>query len=104
MCLPVQRVFPQWVHITLKLGSTKTMIWEYFDHSRNRDLVRKALTMEKHVQNSILVMHAVLLRIHFIGKDFTMQQNNDLKHCSYICQNELKDKENENILRMMTLP
>ncbi|MDF4419859.1 transposase, partial [Vibrio parahaemolyticus] len=60
--------------------------------------------LNQHGYHSILQRHAIPSGLRLVGQRFTLQQDNDPKHTSKLCQRYLAKKEEEGTLRMMTWP
>ncbi|KAF7662417.1 hypothetical protein LDENG_00236000 [Lucifuga dentata] len=57
--------------------------------------------MKKENSHSILQRHAIPSSLQIIGQNFILQQDNDPKHSSKLCQNYIHSKE---VLRIKTWP
>ena len=71
---------PQCVTLTVKYGGGSMMVWGCFSGSRVS-------------YHSILQRHAVPSGMHVVGQGFILQQDNDPKHKSKLCQNYLRKKD-----------
>ena len=65
------------------------MIWGSFTGSRVGDLHRVTGTQNQKGYHSILQRHEIPSGLRLIGQGFILQQHNDSKHTSRLCQNYL---------------
>ena len=68
------------------------MIWGSFAGSRVGDLHRVTVTLNQKGFHSILQRHATPSGLCLVGQGFILQQDNDLKHTSRLCQNYQEEK------------
>lgn len=61
-------------------------------------------TLRKESYHKILQNHAVPFRQHMIKASFNLQQHNDPKHTSKMCQQHLKTKQSDRILNILVWP
>lgn len=89
---------------TVKHGGGSVMVWGCFGGERSGDLIQIKGIMNKEQYHSILQRHAIPSGLRILGPNFTFQQDNDPKHTSKLCQNYLKSKETQQVLKMMIWP
>lgn len=99
-----ERMVPQCVTSTVKHGGGSVMVWGCFAGSRVGDLYRVSGILKQHSYHSILQRHAIPSGIRLVGERFILQQDNDPKHKSKLCQNYLKKKEEDGKLENMEWP
>ena len=80
------------------------MIWGSFAGSRGGNLHRVTATLNLKGYDSILQCHAIPSGLHLVGQWFILQQDNDPKHTSRLCQNYLGRKEQNGFLQIMEWP
>ena len=80
------------------------MIWGSFAGSRVGDLHRVTGTLNQKGDHSILQRHAIPSGLRLVGQGFILQQDNDPKHTSRLCQNYLQRKEQDGGLQIMEWP
>ena len=80
------------------------MIWGSFSGSRVGDLHRVTGTLNQKGYHSILQRHAIPSDPCLVGQGFILQQDNDPKHTSRLCQNYLRRKEQDGRLEIMEWP
>ena len=80
------------------------MIWGSFAGSRVGDLHRVTGTLNQKGYHSILQRHAIPSGLRLVGQGFILQQDNDPKHTSRLCQNYLRRKEQDGGLQIMERP
>lgn len=68
------------------------------------DLTRVTGRMDEEVLKTILEEYVLVSGFRLIGEDFVFQQDNDLKHTSKLYLEYLKQKEDEEVLKVMVLP
>ena len=95
---------PQCVTPTVKHGGGSVMIWGSFAGSRVGDLHRVTGTLNQKGDHSILQHHAIPSGLRLVGQGFILQQDNDPKHTSRLCQNYLRRKEQDGRLQIMEWP
>ena len=71
------------------------MIWDSFAGSRVGDLHRVTGTLNQKVDHSILQRHAIPSGLCLVGQGFILQQDNDPKHTSRLCQIHLRRKDQD---------
>ena len=54
--------------------------------------------------HSILQHHAILSGTRLVGQRFILMQDNNPKHTSKLCQRYIKNKEEQLVLQLMSLP
>ena len=89
---------------TVKHGGGSVAIWGSFAGSRVGDLYRVTGTLNQKGYHSILQRHAITSGLCLVGQGFILQQDNDPKHTSRLCQNDLKRKEQDGRLQIMEWP
>ena len=89
---------------TVKHGGGSVLVWGCFGGKSSGDLVQIKGIMKKEQYHSILQRHAIPSGIKLLDKPFILQQDNDPKHSSKLCQNYILSKEKQNILEIMTWP
>lgn len=89
---------------SVKHGGGSVMVWGCFGGSAVGDLVRIEGILKKEDYKNILENSAVPSGIRLIGPGFIFQQDNDPKHTSKLCQSFLKEKEQQQVLKIMTWP
>ena len=94
---------PQGVTPTVKHGGS-VMIWGSFAGSRVGNLHRVTDTLNLKGNHSILQRHAIPSGLHLVGQGFILQQDNNPKHTSRLCQNYLIRKEQDSRLQIMEWP
>ncbi|KAF7662923.1 hypothetical protein LDENG_00223160 [Lucifuga dentata] len=81
------------------------MLWGCFGGERSRNyLVQVKGIMKKEKYHSILQRHTIPSSLRIIGQNFILQQDNDPKHSSKLCQNYIHSKEKQKALRIKTWP
>ena len=80
------------------------MVWGCFAGSRVGDLYRVRGTLNQNGYHSILQHHAIPSGMCLVGQGFILQQDNDPKHKSKLCQNYLRKKEQDGKLENMGWP
>ena len=95
---------PQCVSPTVKHGGGSVMIWGSFAGSRVGDLHRVTGTLNQKGYHSILQRHVIPSGLCLVGQGFILQQDNDPKHTSRLCQNYLRRKEQDGRLQIMEWP
>lgn len=95
---------PQCVTSTVKHGGGSVMVWGCFAGSRVGDLYRVSGTLNQNGYHSILQRHAIPSGMRLVGQRFILQQDNDPKHKSKLCQNYLRKKEQDGKLENMEWP
>lgn len=99
-----ERMLPQCILPTVKHGGGSVMVWGCFGNNQVGDLVQVKGIMKKEQYHQILCKHAVPCGKRLIGNGFVMQQDNDPKHTSKLCQKYLTTKEAANELKSMEWP
>ena len=99
-----KRMVPRCVTPTVKHGGGSVMVWGSFAGSRVGDLHRVSGTLNQNCYHSILQRHAIPSGIRLVGQGFILQQDNDPKHTSRLCQNYLRRKEQDGRLQIMEWP
>ena len=99
-----ERMLPQCVASTVKHGGGSVMVWGCFAGSRVGDLFRVRGTLNQNGYHSILQRHAIPSGMRLVGQGFILQQDNDPKHKSKLCQNYLAKKEQAGKLENMEWP
>lgn len=99
-----ERMVPQCVTSTVKHGGGSVMVWGCFAGSRVGDLYRVRGTLNQNGYHSILQRHAIPSGMRLIGQRFILQQDNDPKHKSKLCQTYLRKKEQDGKLENMEWP
>jgi transposase len=89
---------------TVKHGGGSIMMWGCFLGESVGDLHRVQGIMCKEDYHSILQRHAIPSGIRLHGKGFILQQDNDPKHTSKLCQNYLRSKEENGTLKILEWP
>ena len=89
---------------TVKHGGGNVMVWGCFGNNKPGYLVRITGKLNKEGYLKILQDAAVPSGLNIIGREFIFQQDNDPKHSSKLCQNFLKQKSDEKILKIMQWP
>uniref|UniRef100_A0A1A8N175 Transposable element Tcb1 transposase n=2 Tax=Nothobranchius pienaari TaxID=704102 RepID=A0A1A8N175_9TELE len=87
-----ERMVPQCVTSTVKYGGGSVMVWGIFAVSRVGSLYRVKGPLNQNGYHSILQHHAVPSGMRLVGQWFILQQDNDPKHKSKLCQNYLRKK------------
>ena len=104
-----QRVFvrwtPEWMSEnctvpTVKHGGGALVIWGSFGGEIAGDFVQIKGIMWKEKYHSILQRKTIPSGCCIIGQSFVLYQDNDPRHCSKLCTNYLKSKEDEGILQI----
>ena len=80
------------------------MIWGCFAGSRVGDLYRVSGTLNQNGYHSIVQRHAMPSGMRLVGQSFILQQDNDPKHKSKLCQNDLRKKEQDGKLENTEWP
>ena len=80
------------------------MVWGSFAGSRVSDLQRVSGTLNQNGYHSILQCHAIPSGVRLVGQGFILQQDNDPKHTSRLCHNDLRRKEQECRLQITEWP
>ena len=99
-----ERMVPQCETSTVKHGGGSVMVWGCFAGSRVGDLYRVRGTLNQNGYHSILQRHAIPSGMRLVGQGFILQQDNDPKHKSKLCQNYLRKKEQDGKLENMEWP
>lgn len=99
-----QKMLPDCMVPTVKHGGGSVMVWGCFSSSGVGDLARVIGKMNKEAYKTILEENAVTSGLRLIGEGFVFQQDNDPKHTSRLCQDYLKQREDEEILQIMIWP
>lgn len=99
-----QKMLPDCMVPTVKHGGGSVMVWGCFSSSGVGDLTRVSGKMNKEAYKKILEENALISGLRLIGEGFVFQQDNDPKHTSRLCQDYLKQREDEEILQVMTWP
>ena len=99
-----ERMVPQCVTPTVKHGGGSVMIWGSFAGSRVGNLHRVTDTLNQKGYHSILQPLAIPSGLCRVGQGFILQQDNDPKHTSRVCQNYLRRKEQDGRLQIMEWP
>uniref|UniRef100_Q7M3L8 Orf within vasotocin gene (Tes1 element) n=1 Tax=Eptatretus stoutii TaxID=7765 RepID=Q7M3L8_EPTST len=99
-----KRIVPHCVTPTVKHGGGSLMIWGSFAGSRVGDLHRVTGTLNRKGYHSILQRHAIPSGLRLVGQGFILQQDNDPKHTSRLCQNDLRREEQDGRLQIMEWP
>ena len=94
-----ERMVPQCVTPTVKHGGRSVMIWGSFAGSRVGDLHRVTGTSNQKGYHRILQHHAIPSGLCLVGQGFFLQQDNDPKHTSRLCQNYLRRKQQDGRLQ-----
>lgn len=89
---------------SVKHGGGSVMVWGCFGGSAVGDLVRIQGILKKEGYKKILEDSAVPCGTRLIGPEFIFQQDNDPKHTSRLCENFLKAKEQQGVLKLMIWP
>jgi transposase len=89
---------------TVKHGGGSVMMWGSFLGDRVGDLYRVDGIMKKEEYHSILQRHAIPSGLRLYGEGFVLQQDNDPKHTSKLCQNYLESKQEKGVLRILEWP
>ena len=79
------------------------MIWRSIG-DKVGDLYRVKGILKEEGYHSILQRHAIPCGWHIIGVNFLLQQDNDPKHSSKLCNNYLGKKQSAGILSIMEWP
>ena len=87
-----ERIVPQCETPTVKHGGGSMIMWGSFGGSRIGDLHRVTGTLKQKGYHSILQRHAIPSDLRLVGQGFILQQDNDPKHTSRLCQNYLRRK------------
>lgn len=80
---------------TVKHGGGSVMIWGAMCGNGTAPLKRITQTLNKEGYHKILYRHAVPAGLSLIGKGFVLQQDNDPKHTSHLCQLYLEKKQSK---------
>ena len=75
-----------------------------FGDGKVGDLYRVKGILKKEGYHSILHRHAISCELRLIGVNFLLQQDNDPKHSSKLCNNYLGKKQLAGILSIMEWP
>ena len=89
---------------TFKHGGGSVMICGSFAGSRVGDLHRVTGILNQKGYHSILQHHAIPYGLRLFGQGFILQQDNDIKPTSRLCQNYLRRKEQGGRLQIMEWP
>lgn len=99
-----ERFKSQCIAPTVKHGGGSVMVWGCFSYEGVGELVKIDGIMRKEHYHRILQQSAIPSGIGLNGYGFTFQQDNDPKHMSKLCQNYLRSKEDDGVLKMMEWP
>ena len=80
------------------------MVWGCFGGGKVRDLYRAKGILKKEGYHSILQRCAIPSGLRVIEANFILQQDNDPKHSSKLCNNYLEKKQSAGILFIMEWP
>ena len=80
------------------------MICDSFAGSRVGYLHRVTGTLDQKGYHRILQRHAIPSGLRLVGQGFILQQDNDPKHTSKLCQNYLRRKKQDSRLQIMEWP
>ena len=80
------------------------MIWGSFAGSRVGNLHRVTGTLNQKGYHSILQCHAIPSGLRIVVQGFILQQDNNPKHTSRLCQTYLRRKEQDCRLQIMEWP
>ena len=89
---------------SVKHGGGNVMVWGCFGGGKVGDLYRVKEILKKEGYHSILQLHAIPCGWRLIGASFLLQQDNDPKHSSKLCNNYLGKKQSAGILSIMEWP
>ena len=80
------------------------MVWACFAGDTVCDLFRIQSTLNQHGYHSILKRYAIPSGLRLVGLSFDIQQDNDPKHTSRLCNGYLTKKDSDGVLYQMTWP
>ena len=83
---------------SVKHGGGNVMVWGCFDADKVGDLYKVKGILNKEGYHSILQCHAIPCGQRLNGDNFLLQQDNDPKHTSKLCNNYLVKKQSAGIL------
>ena len=89
---------------SVKHGGGNVMVWACFGAGKVEDLYKVKGILNKEGCHSILQRHAIPCGQWLIGANFLLQQDNDPKHTSKLCNNYLGKKQSAGILSVMEWP
>ena len=83
---------------SVKHGGGNVMVWGCFGVGKVGDLYRVKGILKKEGYHYILQRHAIPCGRRIIGANFLLQQDNDPKHSSKLCNTYLGKKQSAGIL------
>ena len=86
---------------SVKHGGGNVMVWGCFGGGKVGDFYRVKGILKKEGYHSILQRHAIPYGRRLIGANFLLQQHNDPKHSSKLCNNYIGKKQSAGILSVM---
>ena len=89
---------------SVKHGRGNVMVWGCFGGGKVGDLYRVKGILKKEGYQYILQRHAIPCGRCLIGANFLLQQDNDPKHSSKLCNNYVGKKQSAGILSIMEWP
>ncbi|KAG7276943.1 hypothetical protein CRUP_010263 [Coryphaenoides rupestris] len=78
------------------------MVWGCFAGDTVGDLFKIPDTLNQHGYHSIMQQHAIPSGLCVVGPSFVVQQDNEPKHTSRLCEGYMTKKETDGVLRQMT--
>ena len=97
-CRTSEKMLEECLTPSVKHVGGNVMVWGYFGAGKVGDLYNVKGILNKEGYHSILQRHAIPCGQHLIGAYFLLQQDNDPKHTSKLCNNYLEKKQSAGIL------
>jgi hypothetical protein len=102
-CKKNEKTLEECLMLSVKHGGGNAF-WGCFGGCKVGDLYRVKRILKKEGYHSILQRHAIPCGRRLIGANFLLQQDNDPKHSSKLCNNYLGKKQSADILSIMEWP